>query len=159
MKLAPTLFCALLGCCAFLAGCNSGPRLSGVTATLAGIRPADAKALDAGAILTLRYVSENVNALGFSGSTHKFYLNGSYVGKATSNEPVGLPPLGAVTQEVTVIFEKPEVVRQAVAAHGQPPAQYRLESVMRFTDGEEHLELKSNFEGIVNLRGLEPAAR
>jgi LEA14-like dessication related protein len=159
MKLVPTLLCLVLGCCALLPGCSTPPKLSGMTVTLMGIRPASSVAGDAHAIMTLRVSSENVNAIALSGSSHKFYLNGSYVGKAESDVPIGLPPLGSVTQDLRLNIENPAVVRQAVAAHDQPPASYRLESVLRVTDNEELLQVKSKFDGSISLRALEAVIR
>jgi LEA14-like dessication related protein len=159
MKLASPLLCFLLGGGMLLAGCSMAPKLGGVTVSIAGIRPAGAAAGHDRAILTLRFTSENVNAIAFSASTHKLYLNGSYVGKAESDQPIGLQPLVSVTQDVTVIFENPAVVRQAMATHDRPPASYRLESVLRFFDNEEKFQFKSQSDGSLSLQALEGTIR
>jgi LEA14-like dessication related protein len=155
MKLAPTLLCAVLGCCALVTGCTTAPKLSGITVTVLGLRPASAAEGANSAIMTIRVSSENVAPIAFSGASLKLYLNGSYVGKAESNLPIGMPPLGIVTRDVVLKIESPGVVRQAMATHDQPPANYRLESVLRATDNEELLQLKLKFDGSISLRALE----
>ena len=155
MKLVPTLLCTVLGCCMLFAGCGTAPKLSGITVTLMGIRPAGAVEGGLSAILTIRVTSENVAPIAFSGTSLKLYLNGSYVGKAEGTLPIGMPPLGSVTRDVVLKIENPAVVRQAMATHDQPPANYRLETVLRVTDNEELLQLKLKFDGSISLRALE----
>jgi LEA14-like dessication related protein len=150
----------LLGLCAmtFVAGCSSF-KLTGVTVSLVDIKPAEATALESSAVLTLRYSNENVIPIGLSGSSHKIYLNGSYVGKALSKDPVGLAALTSTTQDVTVRFENLALMRQFVAMRERQTAAYKIESVLYVTSGEEELNIKTSNSGSVDLRALTSAAK
>ena len=159
MKLAPTLLVSLLGACAFLSGCATPDKVSGITVSLAGFRPADAALRETRPIMTLRFTSEDVSAVAISGSSHKIYLNGKYAGKATVDTPLGLTALGTAIQEVPIDLENPALVKQAMAVPGQPLARYRVESVLHIADSEEKFQIKTSFEGSISLRGLEAAAR
>jgi hypothetical protein len=156
MKLVPILFVSLLGWCVLLTGCGGVPKLGGITVSVTGFRPAEASQPPTHAIITLRFTSENLNAIAFSGSSHKLYLNGSYIGTVTDDTPLGLPPQGTVIHEVTFNLENPGVVRQALSVSDQ--ASYRLESALYFSDIEEKRRIKTVYEGSVTLHGLEAAA-
>ena len=151
----------LLGLCVmtFVAGCGSGFKLTGVTVSLVDIKPAEATVLESIAVLTLRYSNENVIPIGLSGSSHKIYLNGSYVGKALSKDPVGLAALTSTTQDVTVRFENLALMRQFVAMRERQTAAYKIESVLYVTSGEEELNIKTSNSGSVDLRALTSAAK
>ena len=156
MKLVPLLFVSLLGLCVLLTGCGGVPKVGGFTVSVAGFRAIEAASPVNRAVITLRFTSENLVALAFSGSSHKLYLNGSYVGQVKDETPLGLPPLGTATHDVTFTLENPGVVRQGLSLSDQ--ASYRLESVLYYDDlGEKH-QVKTNYEGIVALHGLEAAA-
>jgi len=160
MKLIPLLLCSLLGCCLLLAGCSTtASEVSGITVSVDGFRKYDASPVQTKAIMILRFTSENTRAIGFSESTHRIYLNGSLVGTAVNNKPIGLPPLMSVTQDVVVDLVNPAVVKQAKAAAGDNPSRYRVESVLRFVLAEEKVQIKSVYDGTVDLRGLDTAAR
>jgi LEA14-like dessication related protein len=151
----------MIGLCAltFVAGCGSGFKLTGVTVSLVDIKPAEATVLESSAVLTLRYSNENVIPIGLSGSSHKVYLNGSYVGKALSKEPVGLAALTTTTQDVTVRFENLALMRQFVAMRERQTAAYKIESVLYVTSGEEELNIKTSNSGSVDLRALTSGAK
>ena len=102
---------ALLG---VVAGCGNGFKLTGVTVSLVDFKPAASALLESSAVLTVRYSNENVIPIGVSGSTHKIYLNGTYIGKAMSQEPIGLAALSSITQDVTVRFENLALIQQLV---------------------------------------------
>ena len=97
--------------------------------------------------------------IGLSGSSHKIYLNGSYVGKALSKDPVGLAALTRTTQDVTVRFENLALMRQFVAMRERQTAAYKIESVLYVTSGEEELNIKTSNSGSVDLRALTSAAK
>lgn len=142
-----------LACCAFVAGCNSF-QLSGVTVSLVDLKPVSSALLESSAVLTLRYTSENVMPIGLSGSSHKVYLNGTYVGKAVSKEPLGLAALSSSTQDVTVRFENLAQLQQLVAMRERQTASYKIDSVLYVTSGEEKLDIKTSNSGGVDLRSL-----
>lgn len=139
--------------CAVLAGCNSF-QLSGVTVSLVDFKPASTALLESSAVLTLRYTNDNVIPIGLSGSSHKVYFNGSYVGKAVSKEPLGLAALTTATQDVTVRFENLALLQQLVAMRERQAASYKIASVLYVTSGEEKLDIKTASSGSVDLRTL-----
>lgn len=158
MKSVPFFLFSLLATALLLVGCASVPKATGVTVTVTGFRPvAESSPVTTRAIMTLRFTSENVNAVGLTGSSHRLFLNGHYVGKAENTAPIGLPPQGTVSQDVTLDLEKPEIVRLSLSVAAE--ASYRLESVLYYTEGEDKLRIKTNYDGKIALQGLEAAAR
>lgn len=153
MNIRRCCLCLFVLASLILAGC-SGVKLGGVTATVVDFRPTQASLLESTGTLTVRYTNENISPLGFSGSSHKLYLNGSYVGKAVSDRPFGVPPLNTVTQDVTLHLENLALVRQLLAVRDSQTAAYRLESVLFQTVYEEKFEIKTRSEGSLDLRGL-----
>ncbi|MBS0663929.1 MAG: hypothetical protein JSR48_11750 [Verrucomicrobia bacterium] len=155
MKPVPFLAFLALGLATLFSGCSSTARPDGINVSVADLKAANSTVFETQLILTLRYTSESLNAFGFSGSSHKLYLNGSYVGKAVSNTPIGLPPLSTTTQDVTLILENAALVRQLIALQNEPVVRYRLESVLFTTAGEDDMKIKGTTEGTIDLRGLQ----
>lgn len=153
MKLLRPCFLVLAAIVFTLTGC-SGYRPGGVSATVVDFRPTQATMLESTGTLTLRFSNETIAPLGFSGSTHKLYLNGVYVGKSVSSQPFGVPPLNTITHEVTVHLENLALVRQLAAVRETQTAAYRLESVLFQTVYEDRYEIKTRSEGSLDLRGL-----
>lgn len=140
------------------AGCGSGGKLGGVAVDVVTIRSAQPALLETEVVLGLRYTNENVVPVGFGGSRHKFYLNGTYIGQAVSNRPVGLAPLTTGTQDVTVMVKNGALLNVLRNLSQQPQASYKIESVLLVTAGEDRMEIKTQREGAVDLTGLLPAA-
>ncbi len=158
MKSVPALLCAVLGACVLLTGCTSvPPQVSTVTVTLVGFRPADNVDVRDHAIMTLKVSTEDVHSEGFTSSVHKLYFNGSYVGKSENPNPIGLPAQGDVTIDVPLTIEDPITVRRAIAVSDQ--ALFKLESELRYLEGESLKRFKTHSEGKIPLSGLELAVR
>jgi LEA14-like dessication related protein len=137
-----------------LAGC-SGPSFRGsMSVSLVDFRPTEASLLESRGTLTLRFTNESIAPLGYSGSSHKLYLNGKYVGKGVSDRPFGIPPLNTVTQEITINLENIALVRQLVSVRDSQSASYRLESVFFQTVYEDDFQIKVQSEGSLDLRTL-----
>lgn len=156
MKLPRFWFCAFALVSLLLTGCGGSFRPGGVTVAIADFKPTEASLLESSGILTLRFTNENIAPLGFSGSKHKLYLNGSYVGTAVSDRPFGIPPLNSVTQDVTVHFENLALIKQLMAMGNSTTASYRIESVLYQTVDEDKYDLKVLGQGSIDLRA--PAA-
>ncbi|MEO7597954.1 MAG: LEA type 2 family protein [Opitutus sp.] len=140
----------------FLAGCaGAGSAFrGGLSVSLVDFSPTEASLLESRGKLTLRFTNETIAPLGYSGSTHKLFLNGHYVGKAVSDQPFGVPPLNTVTQDVTVNFENLALVRQLISVRDTQTAAYRLESVLFQTVYEDKYQIKVTSEGALDLRSL-----
>lgn len=152
-KLLPFCWVILL-----LSGCATDLHLSGISVTATDFRPTSASLLETQAALTLRYTNENVVPIAFLGSTHKLYLNGSYVGKAVSKEAVGVPSLNTATQTVTVFLENLAMIQkvQSLARQQSSVLSYRLETVLFVEAGEAHDSVKVVSNGELDLAAFAP---
>ena len=148
------LACIFLPFALVLTGCGSGGKLGGVSVTVLGLRSAQPGLQESQAVLTVRYVNENVVPVGLSSTRHKLYLNGTYVGQSVSSEAVGLPQLSAATRDVTVTLNNASMIGLLRGMATNPQAGYKLESVLYVIAGEEKLEIKTQNSGAVDLSGL-----
>ncbi|MFM2081457.1 MAG: hypothetical protein RL380_148 [Verrucomicrobiota bacterium] len=89
----------LLALAALLAGCgrNTGPAVNVVS-----VHFQSATALETTATFTLRVSNEQPEPQTFTGSAHKIYLNGLYVGKGLCAAALTVPRLSTITNDVTV---------------------------------------------------------
>jgi LEA14-like dessication related protein len=161
MKILRCCSLVVLALCSLcVAGCGSGNIQQGaITVVPIDLKPVNATLLESEAVLTLRITNENIGALGFSGSSHRLYLNGSYVGNAVNDHPFGVPPLRSITQEVTIHFENLALVRQLASLGESRTASYRLDTVLFQTIYEDKSQLKVHAEGSLDLSGLAKVAR
>jgi hypothetical protein len=157
MKSVSLLLFAVVSTGLLLAGCASPPKAAGISVTVTGFRADETDSVPTHAIMTLTFTSENVEAIGLTHTTHKLYFTNRYVGQAENPNPVGVPPLGTVNQDVTFNLEDPGVVRQILSVADQAP--YRLETTLYYSEGDTKHQLKVTSEGKVPLLGLEHAAR
>lgn len=137
------------------AGCQSdNKRLGAISVSVVDLKPAGATLLEARAVLTLRFINENITPFGISGSTHKLYFNDTYVGTAVNNEPFGLPLLSTTTHDVTLLMENLALIQQVLALRDQQTVSYRLESVIFTTIGNDDLKLVTRNSGKLDLQSL-----
>jgi len=145
----------LVACGLVLAGCQSAAsKLGEIGVTLVDIKPEGATVFESRAVLTLRFVNENLVPFGISGTSHKVYLNGTYVGKAVNNEPIGLQPLTTTTRDVTVLLENTALLKELMGLGRSSTVSYRLENVIFTLDGEDKVQLKSETKGSLDLQSL-----
>ena len=159
MKLPAFLLFGLAALSFIAAGCSSSSRMTGMSVTVINFKPLDATLLESRATLTLRYINESIAPFGISGSRHKLYLNGSYVGTAVSDRPIGVPPLQTATQDVTINLENLALVRQVLAMRDSQTIAYRLESVLMQTIADETYDNKTRSQGVLDLRALSEAVQ
>ena len=122
--------------------------------TIDSVKPAAATAADNQAVLTLHIANENVVAVGIASSTHRLSLNGTSVGTAVSSTPIGIQSLAAATQEASVRFDNPALIRQLANAPGAKTVSYKLESDLTVTAGDDTIHVKSVYEGTLDLSPL-----
>lgn len=152
LRLLPLLCASLL----FLPACqNVAARLGEVTVTVVDIRPAGGTVFESQAVLTLRFINENVTPFGITGTTHKLYLNGKYVGKAVNDQAFGIPPLNTTTREVTLMLENTALLRQLLALRGETEVSYRLDTVILLRDGDMTVKLPTRTEDRLDLQALQ----
>ena len=151
LKVLPLLICLLLA-----AGCGSAVKLSNVLVDIIEYHPTTS---DTQAKLTLRFTNENVFPIAIAGTTSKLYLNGTYVGKIESSDPVGMPQLSATNRNVVLTIENTALIQQLRSTASTPSISYRLESTMRMQASEEKMKIRNVSNGQINAASLraEPA--
>ena len=154
MILPARLFTVLaLLCGLFVTGCMSPPRVGEITVTAVEfITPAHALSQPR-AVLTLRFINENSIPVALSGSKHKLYLNGTFVGEIENTEAVGLAPSNIKNHDVAIFFENLALVRQ-LASQPNPVVSYRLVNVMEYRESDEKNYLKSETNSTIDLSSL-----
>jgi len=155
----PKFVCFAMGLL-FLAGCATDLRISGVTITITDIRPLNATVFETQAAVTLRYINESVVPIAISKSSHKLYLNGSYVGKAVSSEAVGMPSMKTATQTVTMFIENLALLQkvQSMAQNSASTISYEIQSTLYVEAGEAYDNVKLKSSGQLDLSAFRASA-
>ena len=104
--------------------------------------------------MALRFINENLAPVAFPSSTHKLYLNGTYVGKVLNNQAVGIPAANTSTVDVAVFFGNPGLVRQLAGSSDGHAVSYRLTSSMEYQRGDQTETIKADTSGSVDLTPL-----
>lgn len=143
------LVCALL-----LAGCQTRSSIGEISVTVVDFKPTGSSLLESRAIMTLRFINENLAPVAFTSSTHKLYLNGTYVGRAVNNQAVGIPSASTNTIDVAVFFENLALINQLADVGRNSSVSYRLTSEMVYQQGDETEKIKADTSGSVDLAPL-----
>ena len=128
--------------------------LNSVTVSIADIKPVSSTGLETEVVLTLRYANENVIPIGLSGTVHKLYINGKYVGKAVSDNAVGLPPLKVVTDTVMLRLDNIALMREIINISNSKSATYKLDSRLFITSGEDKVSIKTSYTDSIDLQAF-----
>jgi LEA14-like dessication related protein len=138
-----------------LAGCATLSPQRSVNVAVVDVQAAQATLFETTAVVTLRLTNETPAPLSLKGSTSKLSLNGSSVGTGVSNEALTLPPLGSVTQSVTLHLENLTLLRKAHEFSQAPDTlDYRLETQWFSTDGGGTRDLRTTATGQLDVRSL-----
>lgn len=140
-----------------MAGCATFSRSGGVDVSITNLLPTNASLFETSAALTLRYTNESASPRTLAGSSHKLFLNGTYIGRAVTHERVSIPAFGTTTQTVTVHVENLILLaRVAQMSQGTAPPvlAYRLESRLQPENGGGFGTLKTLSTGELDLRPL-----
>jgi hypothetical protein len=143
---------AVVGIMTVGAGCATLPRDGGVAVSLVSIVPQQSSLFETSAQLTLRYTNETARPLEFTGSTHRLFVNGTYVGRAVTNERVGVRELGTTTQTITAHLENLALMRKAQELGNVTTVDYRIESQL-FTHDARGNTLGAVATGQLDLSG------
>jgi LEA14-like dessication related protein len=141
-----------------VAGCATVSRQGGVAVSLVGIRPVQSTLFETSAELTLRFTNESSQPLALAGSTHRLFLNGTYVGRAMTNERLTIPQLGTMTQTLTAHLENLVLMRKAQELGNVPAVDYRIESRLHAADEQGGGTLAATATGQLDLSGLIPGS-
>lgn len=152
---SPAPWVALLAAITLLAGCATFSPAPPVGLSVINILPRQSTLLETSLELTLRLTNEAGQPLALAGSTHKLYVNDSYVGRAVSSERVTVPALGTSTPTITVYLENLALLRKA-AEFSQAPGKltYRLESRLHPVESSRFGDIKATARGELDLAGL-----
>lgn len=134
-----------------LCGCH---RPIGPSVNLVSVRFQKATTLETTAIFNIRLSNDAPEARQFTGSAHKIYLNGLYVGKGLSDQTIEVPRLGTVTQEITVHLSNLALVTRIKSVIEAKRFDYRIQSVFY---GKGWLDrMSSETEGKLDLKDFTP---
>jgi LEA14-like dessication related protein len=134
-----------------LCGCNHA---GGPSVNLVSVRFQKATALETTATFTIRLSNDAPGARQFTGSAHKIYLNGLYVGKGLSDNTVEVPRLGTVTQEITVHLSNLALATRIKSVIEAKRFDYRIQSV--FYGKGWFDRMSSETEGKLDLKDFTP---
>lgn len=135
-----------------VAGCASLPRAGGVAVNLVSVVPQMSSLFETSAALTLRFTNEGTEPLRLTGSSHRIFLNGTYVGRAVTSESIAIPRLGTATQTMTAHLENLVLMRKAQELGNVPAVDYRIES--RLHPADERGTIGATASGELDLSGL-----
>lgn len=121
-----TLF-TLLAALALSTGCS---RTDGPSVNLVTVRFKEASALETTSEFIIRLSNDSPAARKFTGSAHKIYINGLYVGKGLNAETIEVPRLGTVTQAVTVHMNNLALATRIKAVVEAKSFDYKLQSTL-----------------------------
>jgi LEA14-like dessication related protein len=157
MKRLVSVALVLVGWAMVAAGCATILREGEVAVSLVSIRPLQSTLFESSAELTLRYTNETSSPLALAGSTHRLYINGTYVGRAVTNQGLTIPQLGTNTQTMTAHIENLALMRKAQQLGNVRAVDYRIDSRLHATDAQGGGTLAATATGQLDLSGLLPA--
>ena len=144
----------LIACAALLCGCA---RQDGPSVNLVSVRFQNATALETTATFTLRLSNDEPEPRQFTGSAHKIYLNGLYVGKGLNDQTVDVPRLGTVTQDLTVHLSNLALATRIKPVIESKRFDYRIQSV--FYGKGAFNRTSSESEGRLDLNDFTPTPK
>ncbi len=135
---------ALASVCSLFAGCAMyNVKIDSVLVELTSITP---DVQPGGVRIGVRYVNENIFAIGFSGISGKLYLNNQYAGSFKDATPIGIQQLKTLDREFVLQLAGPDVLQRL---KGAATASYRLEAVLLAEVSEDKSKIYSVRSGQV----------
>ena len=126
-----------------LAGCGSAPKLERIGVRVKEISPS-------GATVTLLFINPNNIPLVVQSTEHTLTLGGISTGVIKNPKPLGIPPLGTITESVTLSDAVAQKVARAVSIH-PGPATYVIDSTLNLTWDDDTYAYKTSDRGSVTL--------
>jgi LEA14-like dessication related protein len=145
---------AALAVCA--QGCATFNQGRALAISVIDLVPTQTALLETSAEMRLRLTNEGAEPLPLAGSSHRLYLNGTYVGRAVTAEGLTVPALGTATQRVIVHLENLTLLRKVaeLSQAAAPVLGYRLESRLHGTGALEGRIFRTANSGEVDLSRL-----
>lgn len=134
-----------------LCGCgrNDGPAVNLVT-----LHFKEATVMETTTDFVLRLSNDSPAAQKFTGSAHKIFINGLYVGKGLSADAIEVPRLGTVTQAVTVHLSNLALATRIKAVIEAKSFDYKVQSV--FFGDSVFSRTRSETSGKLDLKDFTP---
>lgn len=147
LRLGLVAFAGLLGACA------TAPRVSPVAVGLVNLEAREATAFETRLAVTVRFTNESPEPLALRGSSHKLVLNGRDLGAAVGGEPLDIPALSSVSQELTLSLSNFTLLALARDLQRDPAAFYEIESTL-YPASRLGRNLRVSKTGRLDLRAL-----
>jgi LEA14-like dessication related protein len=141
----------LLGGAGLLAGCGRSEPLE---VGLVTMRFQEAAVLETTVVFTLRISNPNPEPLKLTGSVHKFYLNGLYLGQGMSDAAATVPRLGTVNRDVVMHISNLALATRLKAIVEAEGVDYRLANL--FYGESQFARLRSESAGKLLLKEIVP---
>lgn len=155
MKRFRTLLVVTMG---ILQGCATFSVPVEVSTSLIGVRPRQADVFETTIEVTLRFTNEAARPLTLAGSSHRLYVNESYIGAAVNGDRLTIPSLGTATQMLIFHLENLALAGKIRELANASAINYRLESQLHPADLPGAGRLKVSTTGKVDLGALKAAA-
>lgn len=135
-------------------GCVNRSDLRGLAVQLEDVTATAAPGGGAEVSFQIRYVNENLVPVAAAGAHHEIAFNGRAFAEVESDEPIGLPQMGAVTQTVRTTVDAATAARlRELAQTGS--ATYTLQTVVRVRAGEDRMRSHTGGSGTIDLSDLQ----
>jgi LEA14-like dessication related protein len=122
--------------------------------SLVTFRPLNAALLETSVELTLRLTNGSPEPLALRGSSHRLYLNETYVGRALNGDAVTLPPWGSTTQNVTFFLENLALMGTVQSLGNAALINYRLRSELHAAAPNPVRSFKISATGQLDVRRM-----
>lgn len=145
----------IAGLIAFVGGCASPTRDTGIDVTLANLRFTGVTVMETTAEFLVRIENSNPQPLLLQGGVFQLYLNGTYLGKGLTGDTIEVPRLSSVTQPVQLHLSNLRLAARLRSIVEGQKLDYRLQSTV-YQAGNRRLTCVR--EGVLDLKDLQPSS-
>ncbi len=139
-----------------LSGCATVPEQELLDVKLVNLRFKESRVLETDAVFTIRIENESPEALRITGGVHKFYIEGTLIGKGMSNETLEVPRLSSVTQEITVHLSNVNMARKIKPIIESQKVDSKADSLLYCEAGGRVQRIRVVHEGTLDVREFMP---
>lgn len=139
-----------------ISGCATTPSADLLDVKLVNLRFTQSRVLETDAVFTLRIENESPDALRITGGVHKFYLDGTMVGKGMTSETIEVPRLSSVTQEVTVHLGNFTMARKIQPIIANKRVNTKADSLLYCEIAGHEQRVKVTHETLLDVRDFVP---
>jgi LEA14-like dessication related protein len=139
-----------------LSGCATAPDQELLDVKLVNLRFTQSRVLETDAVFTIRIENESPEALRITGGVHKFYIEGTLIGKGMSNETIEVPRLSSVTQEITVHLSNVNMARKIKPMIENRKVQSKADSLLYCEMGGQEQRIRVAHEGTLDVNEFVP---